>query len=477
MSGITKERVHSSTDTSGKLYSTRQDVGSRGSKTYSSRSSSTSSNRSKISSGSSNSRSTTNTYQSTLNSVQTNGSSHHNGADSSPDRLKILRRSILLDVNYTIGEHCYGGQLDSKIEVFSTPTINGSENLPHKTLLIDSEVGIQIINHETVPGGLVRPYYDQIRMPAHYSSVRKVSPIVLFNFKRISFQHRTPRFIVFRGYREDLIKIIFDFYTELLGLVEGVPRQNIFRTVDWLCQRFRVADESHYGLLELATFVNATVLLSVLLEKIEHPEEKVPRLLIEDVRPNLFSKPVPFCIVPTLKKKEDFIIPDEFLNVVSKRDLSKSVVVVDPGRDGKLIDFMSFGSFKETRKWTPRFSFRDKSVKTSEVEDKSQKEGCFMYMHKAVYIQLKKLYQVHTDPSIVLFVNICPTVLHAMLGYYTQLIGDENPLTSSMYPKDLESSIKILGREEMMYIRNKCLTVAMILGAIGFETMVKETFI
>lgn len=474
MSRVGKERVPSFTENSGNLYSTRPDAGSRVGSTYSSRSSSTS-NKSKSSVGSK-SRSTTKTHQSSVASEKTEASSQHNVGDSSQDRLNILRRSVLLDVNYNIGEYCYGGELHSKIEIFCTPTFNGSENLPHKTLLIDSVGGIQTINHETGPRGLVKPYYDQIRMPASYSSIRKVSPIVLFNFKTIAFEDKTPRFVVFRGYREDLIKIIFDFYTELLGLAQRVPGQNIFATVDWLCQKFNVKNDSHYGLIEMATVLNASVLLSVLLTKEQHPENKIPRLLIEDVRPALFSKPVPFCIVPTLEKKEDFIIPGDFLKVLSKRDLSKSVVVVDPHRSGKQIDFMSFGSFKETRKWPPRLMFRDKVSKTDE-NDKSKKEGSLMYMHKAVYIQLKHLYQFHRDPSIVLFLNICPAVLHTMLGYYTQLIGDEAPLTSSMYPKNLESSIQILSQEDMMYIRNECLTASMILGAIGFQAVVKETFI
>ena len=371
--------------------------------------------------------------------------------------IEAIHRSVVSDVNRVLvrgmGE-C--GEESVPVYVTKKESLEGVK-LPPNAVVVDRD-SIWITDATT------REVDGDARVRSLGSQVMRVSPLELFDMKPITKAAVTPSAIVVRFSSPEQIRVLFNFYKELLGRERATNEATLdaFRVA-----RVNLANNLQYGLHTLAVRLGAKLFLRAINTAGDtSPEKAVTRMLMgasED-----FSRPIPYAVVPHLESevdKDGFVLPNELLHK-GKRD---RVVVIDIS-EGPEIGFPSFGKTPDqTQKMMGTVKKKMSLMMKKKVLDVVEP---LLTIPKSVYMTFRNLYKLQPNPSGILFINTAPSAVKGLMDFYGSVITPPNTVSGcEMSPTN---DLWMLSLEGMGAIKFHWIALASVIGAKEFETLMRS---
>lgn len=287
-------------------------------------------------------------------------------------------------------------------------------HIPAKAVIVDGRSGRVYMTSSAIPASKEgAPPAVSIMYVSIEGMMSDMSAIV----KATRGGKAAPSAIVFRNVPPFEVRLLLQFYSEILGFSEGgTPVTECLRggSLD-------AKDAENGALVSLAITVGAKIFLDAMRGH-AHPEMSMTKSIIESHE--VFHAVVPYMVIPRM---------------VSTENVPRDSVVLD-GDNGVYV--------------------LDKSPPKGKLGRAKRPAGAIRYMPMAAYVNLRALYELKPNPKMVVFANVPPSAVYGMVSFYEKIVSQGIPSvhTPLEYLKTTDDGV-----------RNRWLEVANKSGAKAFE--------
>lgn len=245
---------------------------------------------------------------------------------------------------------------------------------------------------------------------------------------------KNPTALIFIGFNPRDVWVMFQFYLELIGITENTPVSDAFRLGD-----FDVKSASNHAMFSLATSVGANIFREAIQSNSDsYPEVAMTKLLVDNK--SLFKRRIPYVVIPRME---------------SFRIKGGNVVVVDGSVGVYLIPTPSISDRLKGYDKLPKWSFNSMSLST--------------------YMNLTALVKIAPHPKLIVFSNVAPSGVLAMVNFYERIVDPTICLKDPGCKHTIYSAFDLLHQKSMKQIQNNWMVLARICLATPFETILRRT--
>ena len=243
-----------------------------------------------------------------------------------------------------------------------------------------------------------------------------------------------PTAIIFHHTNPKDVWVMFQFYKEIMGDSDKTPVSNTLRE-----NYLDLKDPKNYAMFSLATTVGANIFREAIQTASDsYPEAAMTRHIVETKA--LFKKTVPYVVIPRMN--------------TFKFKHSGTVVVVDGAVGVYTI---------------PPPSLSDKMKRPSKLP-----EDAVNTMSLATYMNLSSLAKVFPSPKLVVFANIDPSGVLAMINFYERIVDPSICWKEPWCKHTIYTSFEYLKHRSMKQVKNSWIVLARLSKALPFETILRR---
>lgn len=301
---------------------------------------------------------------------------------------------------------------------------------PPRALIVNSKTGAIHAVPSKSPTALPSSIKPLLKTPYDSGPVTDMATIVKAS------KGQRPTAIIFHHTNPKDVWVMFQFYKELTGDADETPVTDALRSGS-----LDLKDPKNYAMFSLATTVGANIFREAIQTASDsYPEVAMTRHIVESKA--LYEKTVPYVVIPRMD-------PD---TIKFKRS---GVVVVVNGTVGVYTESPPTltDKIKRPPKW-PKDAVNTMSL--------------------ATYMNLSSLVKEAPNPKLVVFANVDPSGVLAMVNFYERIV---DPTICSKEPgckHTIYSSFKFLNEQSMKRVKNSWMVLARLCKALPFETILRR---